>query len=52
VDAVAIVDAVTPQETYEELLARLPEDQILAPPLLRITPDRRELVASRVGGAE
>lgn len=45
VDAVAITDAQTPQETYEELLERLPETKILAPPLLRITPDRRALVA-------
>lgn len=45
VDAVVIADALTPQETYEALLERLPEDKILAPPLLRITPDRQALAA-------
>lgn len=45
VDGVVIADAISPQETYEELAERLPEDSVLAPPLLRITPDRRALAA-------
>ncbi|GAF79082.1 unnamed protein product [marine sediment metagenome] len=45
-DAVVITDSRTPQKAYEELRERLPEAQVLAPPLLKITPDRADLIAA------
>jgi DNA-binding MarR family transcriptional regulator len=44
-DGVVITDARRPQETYEELRERLPKTRIFAPALLRITPDRADLLA-------
>jgi DNA-binding MarR family transcriptional regulator len=38
-DAVVITDSRTPQKTYEAMRARLPEAQVLAPPLLKIMRD-------------
>ena len=50
-DAVVVAEARAPQEVYEELLQSLPRHRILAPALLRITPDRNELiVAARRAG--
>jgi DNA-binding MarR family transcriptional regulator len=44
-DGVVITDARQPQLAYEQLRERLPESSILAPALLRITPDRADLLA-------
>lgn len=46
VDAAIITDVRTPQRTYEQVCAELPRAHVLAPPLLRITPDRNQLLAS------
>jgi hypothetical protein len=45
-DAVVITDSQTPQQTYDDMRERLPEAQVLAPPLLRITRDRADLIAA------
>jgi DNA-binding MarR family transcriptional regulator len=45
-DAVVITNARAPQRAYEEMLAVLPASRILAPPLLKITRDRAELLAA------
>ena len=47
---VAIVtDLTSPQETFEALRKQLPEGHVFAPEILRITPDRAELLASSQG---
>ena len=46
VDAAIVTDLKTPQQTYEALCERLAEDRIFAPPILRITPDRTDLLAA------
>lgn len=50
-DGVVITDTRQPQKTYEQLHEQLPETRIFAPALLRITPDRADLLAAE-GQAE
>ena len=52
-DAVVITDRKEPQRTYDEMRAILPESRVLAPQLLKITPDQAELIAAQkqLGGA-
>jgi hypothetical protein len=45
-DAIVITESQTPQQTYEDMRERLPEAQVLAPPLLKITRDRADLIAA------
>lgn len=45
-DAVVITDSRTPQNTYEAMRQRLPETQVLAPPLLKISRQCRDLTAA------
>ena len=45
-DAVVITDSRTPQQAYEDMRERLPEAQVLAPPLLKITRNRTDLIAA------
>jgi DNA-binding MarR family transcriptional regulator len=45
-DAVVITDSRTPQQTFEDMRKRLAEAQVLAPPLLKITRDRADLIAA------
>jgi DNA-binding MarR family transcriptional regulator len=45
-DGVVITDARQPQKSYEQLHEQLPETRIFAPALLRITPDRADLLAA------
>ena len=45
-DAVVITDSRTPQQAYEDMRERLPEAQVLAPPLLKITRDRADLITA------
>lgn len=45
-DGVVITDARQPQQIYERLREQLPETPVLAPALLRITPDRVDLLAN------
>lgn len=47
VDAAIITDSLSPQETYETLRSRLPEDRIFAPEFLRIAPNRRALLVAK-----
>jgi DNA-binding MarR family transcriptional regulator len=46
-DAVVITDSKRPQMVYEAMRAVLPVSKILAPPLLKIAPDRTEIIASQ-----
>jgi DNA-binding MarR family transcriptional regulator len=46
IDAAIITDGRDPQRAYEEMRKLLREEQVLAPPFLRITRDRRALVAA------
>lgn len=46
-DAVIVTDARTPQVTYDEMRLLLPETCVLAPPILKITRDRAELIAEQ-----
>jgi DNA-binding MarR family transcriptional regulator len=46
IDAAIVTDSCSPQETYEELRKLLPASAIFAPKLLRITPDRGDLLAA------
>ena len=43
-DAVVITDSRAPQQAYENMRERLPEAQVWAPPLLKITRDRADLI--------
>ena len=45
-DAVVITDSRTPQQSFEDMCERLPEAQVLAPPVLKITRDRADLIAA------
>jgi DNA-binding MarR family transcriptional regulator len=45
-EALVITESRTPQQSYEEMRERLPEAQVLAPPLLKITRDRTDLIAA------
>jgi DNA-binding MarR family transcriptional regulator len=45
-DAVVITDSRKPQQAYEDMCERLPEAQVWAPPLLKITRDRANLIAA------
>ena len=45
-DAVVITDSRTPQQSYEAMCERLPEVQVLAPSLLKITRDRADLITA------
>jgi DNA-binding MarR family transcriptional regulator len=51
-DAVVITDSRTPQKAYEHMRERLPEAQVWAPPLLKITPDRADLIAATQEAAQ
>jgi hypothetical protein len=51
-DAVIIADELAPQDTYEELRRDFPNDRIFAPALLRITPDRDELMLAAARGGK
>jgi hypothetical protein len=42
VDAFVVTESRAPQAAYDRLRAALPEQQVLAPPLLKITPDLEE----------
>lgn len=44
IDAVVIAETRTPQAIYEHLAKSLPKERVLAPALLRITPDRSALI--------
>jgi hypothetical protein len=46
IDAVVIAESLAPQQIYEELRERLSDDRILAPAILRITPDRDQLISA------
>jgi DNA-binding MarR family transcriptional regulator len=46
IDAAIVTDLVSPQETYEALRSKLAEAQIYAPEILRITPNRADLLAA------
>jgi DNA-binding MarR family transcriptional regulator len=46
-DAVVITDSKEPQKSYDEMCAILPASRVLAPPLLKITPDRAGLIAAQ-----
>jgi DNA-binding MarR family transcriptional regulator len=46
IDVVVIAETREPQAAYEDLLKSMRIDRILAPPLLRITPDRSALILS------
>jgi hypothetical protein len=50
VDVVVIADERSPQAIYEELRRSFPNDRIMAPALLRITPDRDELIIAATRG--
>jgi len=45
VDAVVITESRSPQATYEQMCAVFDPSKVFAPPLLRITPNRQELLA-------
>src|SRR3546814_2707701 len=45
-DGVVITDARLPQQAYEQLHRQLPQTRIFAPALLRITPNRADLLAA------
>ena len=45
-DAALITDIRTPQETYEALCRTLAPERVLAPPLLKITSDRADLIVA------
>jgi len=45
IDAVIITESRSPQATYEQMCAAFDASRVFAPPLLRITPNRRELLA-------
>lgn len=44
-DAVIITETRSPQATYEQMCAAFDASRVFAPALLRITPNRRELIA-------
>jgi len=46
IDGAIVTDLGSPQETYETLQKELPESRIFAPKILRITPDRADLLAA------
>ncbi len=46
-DAVIITEIKNPQVAYDEMRATLPEACVLAPPILKITRDRAELIAEQ-----
>jgi hypothetical protein len=50
VDLVIIADEQSPQAIYEELRRSFPDDRIMAPPLLHITPDRDKLIIAAARG--
>jgi len=45
VDAVVITESRSPQAAYEQMCAVFDPSKVFAPPLLRITPNRQELLA-------
>jgi DNA-binding MarR family transcriptional regulator len=45
IDAVVITESRSPQVTYEQMCAEFDAAKVFAPPLLRITPNRQELLA-------
>jgi DNA-binding MarR family transcriptional regulator len=47
-EAAVVTDLTMPQETYEALRKQLPAGHVFAPEILRITPDRLELLAASV----
>lgn len=48
-DVAIVTDLVSPQESYEALCRQLPESHVFAPQILRITPNRAELLAASSG---
>ena len=51
-DAVVITDSRTPQQSYEQMCERFSEVQVLAPPLLKITRGRADLIAAAMEGEQ
>ena len=51
-DAVVITDSRTPQQSYEQMCERLSAVQVLAPPLLKITRGRADLIAAAMEGEQ
>ena len=49
VDAIVVTDTTNPQDTFENLRRMYPNAVILWPALLRITPDRDELIRAHSG---
>ena len=45
-DAIVITDRRAPQQAYEAMRERLSDAQVLAPPLLKITRDRIDLITA------
>jgi DNA-binding MarR family transcriptional regulator len=45
IDAVIITESRTPQATYEQMCAAFDVSRVFAPPFLRITPNRQELLS-------
>jgi DNA-binding MarR family transcriptional regulator len=45
IEAVIITESRTPQATYEQMCAVFDPSRVFAPPFLRITPNRRDLLA-------
>ena len=45
IDAIVITETKSPQATYEQMCAAFDASRVFAPALLRITPNRRELIA-------
>jgi DNA-binding MarR family transcriptional regulator len=46
-DGVVITEVREPQRIYDEIRTVLPAAQVLAPPLLKVTPDQAELIAAQ-----
>jgi hypothetical protein len=46
IDGAVVTDSHSPQETFEQLRKRLPENRVFAPKILRITPNRANLLAA------
>jgi DNA-binding MarR family transcriptional regulator len=51
-DGVVITDASTPQKTFERLRDSCPEARIFAPAVLRLAPDKQDLIATAVRGGD
>ncbi|KAB2939027.1 MAG: MarR family transcriptional regulator [Hyphomicrobium sp.] len=51
-EVAVITDLISPQATFEALRKNFPDGYVFAPEILRITPDRAELLASSQDGGE